>query len=498
MQKTNRRDFLKITASVSAAVAAGDAKPLHAEPEAAPGTVRAWRTSPNDKFQPVQSPPQWETGEDISPLAIYLDPGTVKQEILGFGGAFTDASCYLMSRMSKDARHALLSDLYGPSGLRLSVGRTCIGTSDFSTKMYSYDDTPEPDPELKHFSIDPDRAWILPTLREAYEINPDLYLFSCVWSPPGWMKSGGSMLGGCFQERWFATHAQYFVKFLQAYADAGVKVQAVTVNNEVDTDQDGHFPATLWAQQHEMVFVAFYLGPALEKASLDTKIWILDHNYNLWGRVVDELSKPEVAKYVDGVAWHSYAGTPDAMSRVHDMFPDKRTYFTEGGPPANLFGPSEKPAPQQQQQHRNTNSSYGTNWAKWSSAFTDILRNWAGCICVWNLLLDENGRPDITNPPRPMRRDGLVSIDSRTNELTYSGNYYAFPHYSKLISRGAHVFASSGELPGIDHVAAENPDKTRVLVLTNANSTEQRVQCRLGMRTLKLVVPADSITSYVW
>jgi len=491
MHKANRRDFLKLAASAGAVAATGDAIPLHAELQGVPGSVRGWRTTRDEKFQPIQSPPQWESGKEISPLAIHLDPGTLYQEILGFGGAFTDASCYLLNQMAPDARHAFLSDLYGPAGLRLSVGRTCMGSSDFSTKMYSYDDTPEPDPELKQFSIAHDQSWILPTLREARKINPDLYLFSCVWSPPGWMKTGGSMLGGSMREHWFAPHAQYFVKFLRAYADAGVKVQAVTVNNEVDTDQDGTFPATLWGQQYEMVFVAFHLGPALEQASLDTKIWILDHNYNLWGRVVDELSQPEVAKYVDGVAWHSYAGTPDAMSRVRDMFPEKHMYFTEGGPPAHLFGPargSHFPHP-----------PYGTDWTRWSSSFTDMLRNWARCICVWNLLLDENGRPDITIPPRPMRRDGLVSIDSKSKQLTYSGNYYAFPHYSKLIERGARVFASSGDLPGIDHLAAENPDKSRVLVVTNRNNNnEDHVQCTLGAYTLKLTLPPDSITSLIW
>jgi glucosylceramidase len=496
MYETSRRDFLKLAASVSAGLAAANAKPLYADSQDVPSSVRAWRTSAREKFQSLQSPPKWESGKEVSPLAIYLDPATVYQEMLGFGGAFTDASCYLMHQMTPDARHAFLNDLYGPSGLRLSVGRTCIGTSDYSTKMYSYDDSEKPDPELKNFNIDQDRAWIIPALREAQEINPELYLFSCVWSPPGWMKSGGSMLGGCIQERWFATHAQYFVKFLQEYAAAGVKVRAVTVNNEVDTDQDGHFPATLWAQQHEMVFVAFHLGPELEKARLDTRIWILDHNYNLWGRVVDELSNPLVAKYVDGVAWHSYAGTPDAMTRVHDMFPDKHVYFTEGGPPAHLFGPSQpKPA---EQKRLYTPSPYGTDWSRWSSAFTDMLRNWARCICVWNLVLDENGRPDITIPPRPLRRGGLVSLDTRTKELSYSGNYYAFPHYSKLINRGARVFASSGDLPGVHHVAAENPDKSRVLVLTNSASAEQQVQCVLGAYTLNAVLPADSITSYVW
>ncbi len=496
MPNASRRDFLKLAASVGGAVAAKEAKSLYAESQTAPGPVQAWRTSSQEKFTPVQSLPVWEMGEELSPLAIYLEPDSTCQEILGFGGAFTDASSYLMHQMDPDARHALLADLYGPSGLRLSVGRSCIGTSDFSTKMYSYDDTPEPDPELNHFSIEQDLAWIVPTIREAQQINPDLYLFSCVWSPPGWMKSGGSMLGGCMKERWFDAHAQYFVKFLQAYADAGVKVAAITVNNEVDTDQDGHFPATIWAQQHEMVFVALHLGPALEKASLATKIWILDHNYNLWGRVADELSNPQVAKYVDGVAWHSYAGTPDAMSRIHEMFPDKHMYFTEGGPPAHLFGPYEPH--HQDQQPRPVPPPYGTDWARWSSSFTGMLRNWARCICVWNLLLDENGRPDITIPPRPMRRGGLVSIDSKTKALTYSGNYYAFPHYSKLMQRGARVFATSGELSGIDHVAAENPDKSRVLVLTNSNNAGKQVDCRLGDRVLRVALPSDSITSFVW
>jgi len=424
-------------------------------------------------------------------MGVHLDPGKRYQEVLGFGGAFTDASCYLFHQMSPEARRSLLSELYGPTGLQLSVGRTCIGSSDYSTMMYNFDESPDPDPELKLFSIDHDNAWLLPTLREAREVNPGLFLFSCVWSPPGWMKTGGSMLGGSMRKHWFAPHAQYFVKFLRAYSAAGIKVQAVTVNNEVDTDQDGHFPATLWGQEYEMDFVKDHLGPALEQASPDTKIWILDHNYSLWGRAVDELSDPGVSKYVEGVAWHSYAGTPDAMSRVHDMFPAKHMYFTEGGP--------SHPSFMEGQAHRATFPPYETDWARWSSAFTNMLRNWARCICVWNLILDENGRPDITTPPRPSRPGGLVCVDTKSQQLSYSGNYYAFAHYSKLIQRGAHIFASSGDLPGVNHVAAENMDGSRVLVMTNNDSAlEQRVQCTLASHALNLVLPPDSITSLFW
>lgn len=490
MNTTNRREFLTGTASAGALAVLAEAAQLHAGSGASPGRVRAWRTTKDHKYQPVESP-QWELGSGASSTGIHLDPGKRYQEVLGFGGAFTDASCYLFHQMSPDARHSLLSELYGAAGLQLSVGRTCIGSSDYSTVMYNYDESPDPDPELKLFSIDHDNAWLLPTLCEARDINPDLFLFSCVWSPPGWMKTGGSMLGGSMRKHWFAPHAHYFVKFLQAYEAAGVKVQAVTVNNEVDTDQDSVFPATLWGQEYEMQFVADHLGPALQQASPDTKIWILDHNYNLWGRAADELSDPTVSKYVEGVAWHSYAGTPDAMSRVHDMFPQKHMYFTEGGPTRPTFA-----NPEQYGAHL---PQYGSDWSRWSSAYTDMLRNWARCICVWNLLLDENGRPDISIPPRPFHRGGLVSMDTKSHEITRSGSYYAFAHYSKTIKRGAHIFASTGEVPGIAHVAAENADGSRVVVMTNdQGGVEQRVQCTLASHALNVVLPPDSITSLVW
>jgi glucosylceramidase len=233
-------------------------------------------------------------------------------------------------------------------------------------------------------------------------------------------------------------------------------------------------PAAVWGQEYEMGFVRDHLGPALQQTSPGTKIWILDHNYNLWGRVVDELSDPGVYKYVDGVAWHGYVGTPDAMTRVHDAFPTKPAYWTEGGP--DISSPT-----------------YATDWAKWSHTFTDILRNRARCIVAWNLLLNEKGKPNIG----PFSCGGLVTVNSKTQELTRSGMYYAFAHYSKLIHRGAHILASWGDLPGIDHVVAENPDGSHVLVVTN-RGLEQHVQCTLATRALNLLLPPDSITSLVW
>jgi glucosylceramidase len=150
----------------------------------------------------------------------------------------------------------------------------------------------KPIQNYKRFSIEQDRQYILPMLRAARKVNPELFLFSSPWSPPGWMKSGGSMLGGSMRHRYLEAYAHYFLKFLQAYADAGVAIQAVTPQNEVDTDQDGRMPACIWPQESEIEFVGKHLGPLLEKQGLSTKIWILDHNYNLWGRAVAELDDP--------------------------------------------------------------------------------------------------------------------------------------------------------------------------------------------------------------
>lgn len=469
---TTRREFLKLAATASAA-AAGTAR-LRAEPESVPGSVLAWQTTKEQKFAPLASPPEWKPWREAAPLGIHLDPGTRYQEVLGFGGAFTDASCYLFNLMEAAPRKALLEELYGPKGLRMSVGRTCVGSSDYSTKVYSFDDSIEPDPELKHFTIEHDRRWILPTLRETRQVNPDLFLFSSPWSPPGWMKANRSMLGGSMRKHYFAPYAQYFVRFLQDYAAAGVKIQAVTVQNEVDTDQDGRMPAALWGQEYEIAFVKDQLGPALDRAGLDTKIWILDHNYNLWGRAADELSDPGVYKRVDGVAWHGYAGTPDAMRRVQQMFPTKHAYWTEGGPSIN-------------------SPTYATDWAQWSHTFARILRNRARCVVCWNLLLDQKGQPNVG----PFSCGGLVTLNSKTQQLTRSGQYWAYAHYSKVIERGARILASWGDIKGVDHLAAENPDGSRVLVLTN-RGLEQRVQCTLRSRALNLALPPDSITTLVW
>ena len=466
-----RRKFFKLSGS-AAAWAAGPR--AWTQPTQSPRPLQAWVTAGSRRFAKFDCP-DWKPAETSTHPVVEIDPGTWFQEVLGFGGAFTDASCYLFSKLAPQDRDALLRELYWVDGLRFSIGRVCIGSSDYTTTIYSFDESKEPDPDLVHFSIEHDRAYILPVLRNVQDLNPDLFLFSAPWSPPSWMKFNGSMLGGSMHRQYFASYAQYFVKFLQAYAAAGVTIRATSVQNEVDTDQDGTMPACIWSQQDEVVFIKNFLGPALRNASLDTKIWVLDHNYNLWGRVVDQLSDPDLCKYVDGVAWHAYQGTADAMTHVHNAFPNQHAYATEYG--AVITSPD-----------------FETDWSAWSHTFSEVLRNWASCIVGWNLALDEKGTPNKGHG----QSGGIVTIHSETQKIIRCGQYWAFAHYSKVIQRGARVIASTGTMPYLDHVALANPDGTYVLVLTNRSGLPMQVPCQFEKAELMVTLPANCVVTLLW
>jgi glucosylceramidase len=470
---SSRRAFLGKAATSFAAMVCAGGVPALGQPALKPGPPRAWLTAGNRRYQeiPISG---WMPSASTRESELTIDSSRAFQSILGFGGAFTDSSCYLFNRMDPATRSQLLRELFSPAGLGLSVARTCIGSSDYSRTAYTFDDTPEPDPGLTHFSIEHDRVYMLPTLREAASIRPDLFFFSTPWSPPAWMKSGDSLFGGSMRKHYFDSYAQYFVKFIDAYKTAGIDIGAVTIQNEVDTDQDGRMPATLWGQEYEGEFIKSFLGPALGNASLDTRIWLLDHNFNLWGRVMDLLSDPDVYRFVDGVAWHAYAGESGAMTRVHDAFPAKSAYFTEYGPFV-------------------TDADYLTGWARWSATYARIFRNWARCAVAWNLLLDEKGGPNLG----PFNCGGVVTIDSKTHQLTRSAQYWALAHYARTVQRGARVIATSPSFPGVDHVAFANPDGTFVLVLVN-QAQERQIQCTFQGSALCMNLPADSVLTLQW
>jgi glucosylceramidase len=473
-----RHGFLKLMAVLLAAafLAGKCSTAAFGQPnEPRPGDEIRVRVTTADERYAVGTPLRWQRASG-SPGAdtIILQPDRKLQPILGFGAALTDAACSMINQMPEVAREELLHELFDPKQMGFNVCRVCVGSSDYARTLYSFDEG-DPDPQLDRFSIEHDRAYILPALRCAREINPDLFLLASPWSPPNWMKDNNSMLGGTIRAHYLEAYADYFVKFLQAYQAEGVEINAVSSQNEVDTDQDSKMPACLFPQEIEVRFVGEDLGPALERAGLKTKIWLLDHNYNLWGRAIGELDDASVNMFTKAIAWHGYLGKPEWAEKVLAAHPDAEMYWTEGGPHFD-------------------DPTYAENWSMWSEKFTGILRNGMRGIIAWNMALDEIGKPNIG----PYKCAGLVTIHSQTSEVTRSGQYWAFQHYSRAMRRGAMVIGSEGDVAAVQHVAVVNPDGEYAVVLTNVGKDATTVQLRDGLRVARINLPADSITTLTW
>jgi glucosylceramidase len=467
LANTTRRDFLGIPASETAIHAGSTSSPYSPA-----GNLGVWITDDQRRLAAAPAIAWAEARAGKGTESIVLTREKKHQEVLGFGAAFSDASCYMFNQLSAGARAELFHTLFDPSEMGMNVCRTCIGSADSAATVYSYDEG-DVDPDLKRFSIDHDREYILPILREARGVNPDLFLFSSPWSPPGWMKSNRSMLGGCMRHTYMASYANYFLKFLRGYEAEGVPVQAVTVQNEVDADQDGGMPACAWPQDYEADFVTMHLGPLFERSGVKTRIWIIDHNYNLWGRAMGELETPDMLKYTNAVAWHGYAGEPEWINRVQDAFPDVEMYWTEGGPDY-------------------TSPGYLNEWANWGQTFTRILRNCCRSISVWNFATNEQGRPYVGVGSSGV--GGAMIIDSQTKKISYSGMFWALGHFSKFVRRGARRIGSESMANELYHCAFENPDGSLVAVVTNPGR-QRTCDLRVGDQAASVMLPANSVVT---
>jgi glucosylceramidase len=253
-----------------------------------------------------------------------------------------------------------------------------------------------------------------------------------------------------------------------------------------------------------VAFVGKHFGPALAAAGLDTKIWLLDHNLNLWGRVYNTLEDPDVHKYVDGIAWHPYVGSVTAMSRIHDAYPDKHQYLTEGafGATADLVGPirfAATPGPMTEgaggtpadrpRRTQDANAAIAAGGLGGSNA----MHNWARCIINWNVVLDEKGTPNIG----PFHGPGMITIHSQSKEITRGPNYWVMKHFTHAARRGAKVADSQGSIEKVAHVAFVNPDGRKSLVLSNTGAG-RTVQVRIGGAATEVTLPANSMTNLSW
>lgn len=387
---------------------------------------------------------------------------TENKGFVGCGVAITGASCYNLALMNKEDRQKLLKHLYTSEGLNMKIGRLTIGSSDYSAELYSYDDV-EGDVELKHFSIDRDKDYIIPMIKEILEIKPDLKLFASPWSPPGWMKTGGSIGGGYMREKYLDVYAEYFVKYVKAYEAEGIKISAVTIQNEPETHQNGQMPACRWHPDTEAKFAGI-LRKAFDKNNIDAEIWFFDHNFVYTPRVKWCFEEyPSLKNDCAGIAFHYYGGNVEQTAKLKKLLPDVALHFTEGGP--RLY------------------DNYATDWCKWGLMVIRALNNGYSSFTGWNLMLDETGGPNIG----PFFCGGLVTRNNSDNTLSYSGQYKVFKHFASLTKDSVisplsferselPLFAYPKQERYAEGCVATDKDGNQTLFLVNPNDKKEQVQ----------------------
>jgi glucosylceramidase len=233
-------------------------------------------------------------------------------------------------------------------------------------------------------------------------------------------------------------------------------------------------PACTWSQETESEFITDHLGPLFEKTNTPTQIWFLDHNFVYWGRVTSQLDDPDFRRYTHSVAWHAYTGDPSMISKVHAAHPETEMYYTEGSSDYN-------------------DPHYQDDWTKWSKTYTDVLTNWCRAGVAWNVATDEHGKPNIG----PYPCGGILIIHPHTQEIIRSGQYWALSHFSRPIRRGARRIETQSQAQNLSHIALENPDGQRVLILTNLG-VARTIQVNLGLQAASVSLEENSVATLVW
>ncbi|MBQ7089604.1 MAG: hypothetical protein IJN82_00630 [Clostridia bacterium] len=407
-----------------------------------------------------------------------LLPAGEAQGFWGFGVAITGSSCYNLNQMEPADRRAFLQAIYGKEGLNLQVGRISIGSSDYSAELYTYaDEGPN------SFSIERDKEYIIPMLREILAVNPELKLLASPWSPPAWAKTGGSICGGCMRPEYVEDYAAYIVKFVEAYQAEGIPIAALTPQNEPQTDQRGQMPACTWQPDTEAKFVAA-LRKKLTEAGLSTEIWLYDHNFSGAEQWVDwELSEfADLKDQCNGIGFHYYHGYPEQTLFLKEKYPNLKLHFTEGGP--RLY------------------DCYDTDWCKWGGMMSRVLNGGYSSFNGWNLMLDETGGPNVG----PFFCGGLVTRNRISGELSYSGQYVALRHFAPFVSPASKIrplriesglcmgYFPQQALP-VDGTLVENPDGTAAVMLVNPNEKKAQFQIERDGQWWYLEVLPDTVST---
>ncbi|WP_299780821.1 glycoside hydrolase family 30 beta sandwich domain-containing protein [uncultured Formosa sp.] len=421
-------------------------------------------------------------------ITIYTD--SVLQEVDGIGGAFNELGWEALSALPKEASKQVFEDLFSENGTNFSMCRIPIGASDYALSYYSSNDVPE-DFEMRDFNIDRDKYILIPYLKEALKVNPDLQIWASPWSPPAWMKVNEhyAMRSGNFenakdgnrmnlgaeiknnatafkmQEQYLKAYALYFSKFVQSYKNAGVSLFAIMPQNEIAFQPN--WPSCTWRPEDMAYFINGFLGPQFESDNLDTEIWLGTVNSGDPDYVKTILEDKKDSKYIKGVGFQW--GGAKSIPSVHKMYPELKLMQTE-----NKCG-----------EHENDWTSVQRSWKD----LVHYFNNGTGSYMYWNMVLDETGKSAWGWP-----QNSMVVIDKNTKKVTYTDEFYLFKHLSHFVQPGDHFLKSSD---GENHIAFKLQDGRIVVLFNNTEPNIKTINFKIGTQSFGVEVAATSINTVV-
>jgi glucosylceramidase len=407
--------------------------------------------------------------------SIYIDDSKTFQKMDGFGCTLTGGSAMLLQKMKPDERSALLKELFATDkdNIGISYLRISMGASDLDDHVFSYNDLPagETDPTLKKFSIAEDQKFLIPVLKQVLAINPTIKILGSPWSPPAWMKTNGNTKGGSLKPEFYDIYANYLVKYVQAMKQEGIKIDALTIQNE--PLHPGNNPSLLMTQDEQANFIKKSLGPIFKKANLSTKIIIYDHNADRPDYPISILNDPDARKYIDGSAFHLYGGSVESIRGVKEAHPDKNLYFTEQwiGVPANFAG--------------------DLNWHV-KTLIIGASRNWCKTVLEWNLAADAQQNPHTEGGCTACL--GVVTIDK---DIVRNPAYYILAHAAKFVRPNALRVASNITM-SLQNVAFKTPDGKIVLIVVNDSDKSQTFNIRYHGKQMSTSLDGGAVATYVW
>jgi glucosylceramidase len=380
------------------------------------------------------------------------------QSVDGFGYTLTGGSAEVINQLTASKKQELLQDLFGNSATSIGVSylRISIGASDLNSSVFSYDDTAagETDMNLTKFSLDKDLP-LINLLKEILAINPKIKILATPWSSPVWMKDNGNTIGGSLLPEYYNVYAQYFVKFIKAMEQKGIAIDAVTPQNEPLNPYNN--PSLVMTALQQADFIKNDLGPAFKTEGISTKIINYDHNCDVTNYSLSVLGDPIANPFIDGSAFHLYAGDISALSTVHDAFPSKNVYFTE--------------------QYTSSTADFSGD-LKWhlKNVIIGSMRNWSKNALEWNLANDPNFSPHTNGGCTVCK--GAITINS-SESYTKNVSYYIIAHASKFVPQGS-IRISTSQSGTLSNVGFKTPDGKTVLIVENDGGNVQAFNIKIN------------------